>query len=154
MKVKMKAATASAMLILALSGCEGPGDDNASSNSASSSKENSDMEFDEIPELSNPVDVLSQIEGCELEPGVETGSQDVDGNLYADCNFTNGATVTVRVVGPQPDGYGNEDQTIDDTHKVIYGQDWYAAITADPSLFVSEIDVNAIASQTGGTVAE
>jgi|GEM_PF-4527386 len=145
----LKAAAAAAILSIVLSGCGGSDDEDRSSNNT-----NSEMDFEEGAELSNPVEILKKIEGCDLEPGVEMGSRDVDGNLYAECDFPNSGSVTVRVVGTQPEGYGNEDQTVDDSHKVIYGTDWYATITADPSLFVSDIDVEEIAEQTGGAVAD
>jgi hypothetical protein len=146
------------LLTLALAGCGGAESTGTSADPSSSEtagKDYSGMEFDEDLELSNPVDVLNLIEGCVVEPGVEMGQQDVDGVYYAECNFPDsGANVLVRVVGPEPEGYGNEDQVPDDSHKVIYGKDFYATITADPSVFGSEISVDAIAEEIGGTVAQ
>lgn len=160
----IKLAIPIALTCLLVTGC---GDDRSTSDSKSSNAPSS-SEGDGEPTKStvNPVDVLQKIPECKVEPGVETGQSDANGNMYATCKiedieygegddaYVTSADITVRAVDPdfiEAQGYG--DAAPDDSHQVIFGDGFYAVITADPAVFgTGALKVDQIARALGGTV--
>ena len=101
----------------------------------------------------NPVKILKKIPDCKLEPGSEHGTADINGNLFASCDLEL-ASVLARIVGVDPALFYSDDNNPDDSHRVIHGSNFYVVVTADPSDFVSDIDMNAIATAVGGKVVK
>lgn len=140
-----RAAAAALLMSLALYGC-GAGDDNSSGGDGGGKR----------ADPSNPVDVLQKIDGCVIPSGTEVGEPDIDGNLYASCDFldnggSEGTRFTVRTYGADPREVETADQLqSDDSHKKIIGNDWILTITGDWSAYSAHVDPEAIAEMVGG----
>lgn len=116
----------------------------------------------------DPVDVLRKVPGCVLAPGAITPETDENGNGFATCELSEATvgradspdvsapTVLVRAVDPaaiEPLGYG--DAAVDDSTKVVFGEDFYLTVSAEPVAFAGgAIDMEAIAAAVGGEVVE
>lgn len=110
--------------------------------------------------------MLRKVPDCTIGAGVGSGEQDVNGNLYASCDigdvkfvdngdaYTTDVGVTAPAVDPADvETLGSDDAIPEDSHKVIFGDGFYLALTASPAVVgTGTVDLEAIAAAVDGQV--